>query len=391
MRPLSLRLLTAALAGLPVAAAAQGTLSTQGLGYPGGQHSTRSLATGGALGEVDPYSAINPSSIFGLGGSTLYFQAEPEYRTLQSGSNKETATIARYPLMAASVPFGTSWMAGIGVSNLLDRSFKTVTRALQTAGTTTVGSTNSFSSDGAIGDVRLALAWAPQSWLRLGIAGHAITGDNRLSSSQVFDDSTRFATLRDTSTVSYVGSAYSGGFQLQTPGGFNLAASYRRGGSLSIKRADTTLRTGHVPDRLAVSAAFVGIRGTTIAVRSAKDSWSNMSSLVTQGTPISDSWDTSVGADVLGPALFGNVLQLRAGGRQRTLPFGLPPLFLGGDVLTRPASDVKERSYAFGAGTLLARGRATLDVTGNHATRTSTGTGLTESAWTLSVGIMVRP
>jgi hypothetical protein len=391
MRPFSLRLLIAVLLGLPVAAGAQGTLSTQGLGYPGGQLSTRSLATGGALGEVDPYSAINPSSIFGLGGSTLYFQADPEYRTLSSGAGKETATIARYPLISASVPLGTSWMVGVSASNLLDRSFKTVTRSIQTAGTTTIGSTNSFSSDGAIGDVRLALAWAPLTWLRVGVAGHAITGDNRLSASQVFDDSLSFATLRDTATVSYVGSAYSGGFQLTVPGGFNFAASYRRGGPLSIKHADTTLRTGNVPDRLGLSAAFVGIRGTTIAVRSAKDSWSRMSSLVSPGTPISDSWDTSVGADVLGPSLFGNTLQLRGGVRQRTLPFGIPAQFVGGDVLLSPASDVKERSYSFGVGTLLARGRATLDLTGSHASRTSPGTGLTESAWTMSIGIMVRP
>jgi hypothetical protein len=391
MRPLSLRLLTAALLGLPVAAGAQGTLSTQGLGYPGGQLSTRSLATGGALGEVDPYSAINPSSIFGLGGSTLYFQAEPEYRTLHSGASSERSTIARYPLVSASVPLAPSWMAGIGVSNLLDRSFKTVTRSIQTAGTTTVGSTNTFSSDGAIGDVRLALAWAPQSWLRVGVAGHAITGDNRLNSTQVFDDTT-FAALSDTTTVTYVGSAYSAGFQIQAPAGLALAASYRRGGALSVKHADTTLRTGNVPDRIGLSAAYVGVRGTTIAVRTAKDKWSNMSGLVSPGTPISESWDTSVGADVPGPSLFGNYLQLRAGGRQRTLPFGVPAQFTGGGtVLLRPASEVKERSYAFGVGTLLARGRATLDVTGNHASRTSPGIGLTESAWTLSVGIMVRP
>jgi hypothetical protein len=390
MRSLSIRLVTATLLGLPAAAGAQGTLSTQGFGYPGGQHSARSLATGGALGEIDPYSAINPSSIFGLGGSTLYFQAEPEYRTLHSGASQERATIARYPLLSASVPFGSSVMMGIGASNLLDRSFKTVTRSLQTVGGTAIGSTNSFSSDGAIGDVRLAIAWAPQSWLRLGVAGHAITGDNRLSSAQRFDDSTRYASLLDTSTVSYVGTAYSGGVQLQAPWGVNLAGSYRRGGSLSAKRADTTMRTGHVPDRLAFSAAFVGIRGTALAVRAAKDSWSRMSDLVTRGTPISDGWDTSAGADVVGPTLFGSSLQLRAGVRQRTLPFGIPAQLID-DAVIRPAADGKERSYGFGAGSTFARGRATLDVSGSHASRTSTGTALTESAWTLSVGIMVRP
>jgi hypothetical protein len=391
MQTLSIRFVVAALLVLPAVAAAQGTLSTQGFGYPGGQHSTRSLATGGALGEIDPYSAINPSSIIALGGSTLYFQAEPAYRTLTSGTGQERATIARYPLISASIPLGLRWMAGISLSNLLDRSFKTATRGVQTVGGNLVGSTNSFASDGAIGDVRLALAWTPVNWLRLGVAGHAITGDNRLHSSQVFDDSLRYAPLIDSTTLSYVGSAYSAGVQLQAPGGFNLAGSYRRGGSLSAKRADTTLTTGSVPDRMSFSAAFVGIHGTTVAVRTAKDKWSNMSSLLSPTTPISDAWDNSVGADVLGPALFGSFLQLRAGARDRLLPFGVPSEFNAANVLIRPGADVKERSYSFGVGTLLARGRATLDVTGVHAARTSTATAFTESAWTLSVGIMVRP
>ena len=395
MKTFSIRFAVAALLVAPAVAVAQGTLSTQGFGYAGGQHSTRSLATGGALGEVDPYSAINPSSIIALGGSTLYFQLEPEYRTLTSGTDQQRATIARYPLVSASIPIGLRWMAGIGVSNMLDRTFKTATRGVQTVGGNLVGSTNTFASDGAIGDVRLALAWAPSSWLRVGVAGHAITGDNRLRSSQVFDDSLRYAALIDSTTITYVGSAYSAGVQLQAPGGFNLAGSYRRGGPLSAKRADTTISTGHVPDRLSFSLAYIGIRGTTIGVRTAKDKWSNMSTLLSSNSSLSaqasDAWDTSVGADVLGPSLFGNFLQFRAGARDRLLPFGVPAELTGNDVVVHLPGDVKERSYTFGVGTLLARGRATLDVTGAHAARTSTVTPVTESAWTLSVGIMVRP
>ena len=75
---------------------------------------------------------------------------------------------------------------------------------------------------------------------------------------------------------------------------------------------------------------------------------------------ISDGWDTSVGADVLGPALGGAALQLRAGARWRTLPF----------ACRAPARrSVKEKSLSVGAGTLLARGRAALDVAGIRATR----------------------
>jgi hypothetical protein len=82
---------------------------------------------------------------------------------------------------------------------------------------------------------------------------------------------------------------------------------------------------------------------------------------------------------MLGPRAFGVPLQWRAGARWRTLPFGLP----GGDV--------SEKSYSIGAGTLLARGRAALDLAGIRATRSSAATPIRENAWTFSVGLTVRP
>jgi hypothetical protein len=380
MRTSSLRLLVGAALLLPASAHAQGALSILGFGYPAGQLSTRALGTGGAVGEIDPLSVSNPASIMNFGGSALYFQAEPEYRTLHSGGASEKTSIARYPLVVAAIPVTSSITLGLSVSNLLDRSFETTSRGVEQVGDSLLSTSNSFKSDGAIGDLRLALAWAPATWLHLGAAAHAISGDNRVRNTQIFDDSTRFARLVDTATVGFTGNAYSAGFDLLAGRMFSFAGSYRRGGPLSLKRGDTTVANAHVPDRLAFSAAFLGIKGTTIAVRSAKDSWSNMQSLGSANLHITDSWDTSVGADVLGPRLGDNLIQLRAGARWRTLPFGLP------------TSSVDEKSYSIGAGTFVARGRASLDVTGIRATRTATTTAnLSESAWTLSVGITVRP
>jgi hypothetical protein len=373
------RLFSALLVALPAAALAQGTLSTQGFGYPTGALSTRTLGTGGALGEIDPLSVSNPSSILNLGGTALYFQAEPEYRKLSTRGQSESSTIARYPLILGAVRVSNSVAASLSATNLLDRSFETSTHGTVNVGGNDIGSTNTFVSDGAISDVRLALAWEPARWIHLGLGAHAITGDNRLNSTQVFDDSTRYARLVDTSTVTYVGNAYSGGIELYAGEQAVFAASYRRGGTMSLKRGDTTKAEARVPDRLALSAAFLGIRGTTIAVRTARDTWSNMAGLGSAALAIHDGWDTSVGADVLGPRLAGRSLQLRAGGRWRTLPFGVG------------STPVRERSLSLGAGALIARGRAALDVAGIRATRDATGLGATETAWTLSVGITVRP
>ena len=378
MRTCSFSFLAIAALLLPSAAHAQGNLSTLGFGYPAGLLSSRALGTGGAIGEIDPLSASNPASILSFGGSALYFQLEPEYRTLHVGSETEKTTTARYPLVAAAIPITTDIMLGVSVSNLLDRSFQTSTRGLQTIGDSTVGTTNAFKSDGAIGDLRLALAWAPAPWLKLGAAAHAITGDNRVRNTQVFDDSARFSRLVDTATVGYTGSAYTAGFEVIAARDWSLAGSYRRGGPLSLKRGDTTIARAHVPNRVAISAAYLGIRGSSIAVRTAKDSWASLATLGSSSLRITEAWDTSVGADMLGPRLGERSLQLRAGARWRTLPFGTS------------TSSVSERSYSLGAGTLLARGRAALDVTGIRATREA-GANLSETAFTLSVGITVRP
>ena len=376
-----LRLLTSAAALivlLPNASHAQGNLSTQGFGYPSGVFSTRALGTGGAIGEIDPLSSANPAAISAFGGAALYFQAEPESRTLHLGTGTESTKIARYPLVAAAVPLGESFMLGLSVSNLLDRSFQTTARRSQVLADTAVLSTTVFKSDGAMADVRLGLAWSPRSWLRVGAGVHAITGDNRVRNTQVFDDTVRFAALVDTGTVGYTGSAVSGGFEAIVARAWSVAGSYRRGRALSLQRGDTTLSRANVPDHFGMSLAFLGIRGSSIAVRTSRDTWSRMAGLGSSSVRITDGWDTSVGADMLGPRVGSRAVQFRAGARWRTLPFGTP------------TSSVSEKSYSVGAGTSFARGRATLDVAGIRAMRDA-GVGLSEMANTLSVGVTVRP
>jgi hypothetical protein len=381
MRIRSTLLAAIALVALPALARAQGTLSTLGFGYPAGQISTRSAGTGGAIADFDPLSSTNPAAISSFGGSALYLQMEPEYRSLKIGSASENAMIARHPLATVAFPVRNNLYAGVSLSNLLDRTFETNVRGVQHVGDSTLATTNYFKSDGAIADVRVAFAWVPAQWLRLGVAGHAITGDNRLNNSQRFDDSSRFAPLIDTSTVTYVGTAVSAGVELFAGQYAGVTATYRKGGSMSVKHGNETLANANVPDRISFSAAFLGIKGTSIGARTSKDTWSNMRGLGSAGLPIADAWDTSVGADVLGPHFAGRSFQLRAGGRWRTLPFGLP------------TSEVKEKSLSFGLGTSMSRGRLGLDLAGIRASRdpVSSSIDLHETAWTVSVGVTVRP
>lgn len=361
----------------PDAAAAQGNLSTQGFGYPPGQLSTRALGTGGALAELDPASPLNPASLARFGTTTLFFQMEPEYRAVQTNGGTERTTVARYPLVIAAIPIGARWTLGISSSTLLDRTWATSTQSSQTIGADTVVTTNSFRSDGSINDVRVAVAFAPSAWLHFGLAGHAYAGSDRESIGRSFSDTLRFLPFSQQRTLSFGGGAVSGGVEFAAAKLAAATLSFRHGGRLHALAGDTSVASGGAPDRIGVSAAYLGIAGTMIAARTSLERWSSLGDF--GGARAADAWDTAVGADVAGPR-FGaeRALMLRAGARWRTLPF----LISG--------SKVSERSWTVGAGTAFADGRMSADVTGVRALRDA-GIGVAERAWTLSVGLTVRP
>jgi hypothetical protein len=71
---------------------------------------------------------------------------------------------------------------------------------------------------------------------------------------------------------------------------------------------------------------------------------------------------------------------LRVGGRWRTLPYTLG--------LTN--DKVKEQSFSAGFGTTFGAGRVITDVSVIHARRDA-GIEVNERAWTLSIGLGIRP
>src|SRR5687768_17851216 len=87
-------------------AGAQGTLSTQGLGYPPGQLSTQAKTMGGAIGEADPLSPLNPAATGLLPTAILMMQAEPEYRVVHVGNQTQRTSVSRFPVFLGALPLG---------------------------------------------------------------------------------------------------------------------------------------------------------------------------------------------------------------------------------------------------------------------------------------------
>lgn len=362
----------------PATARAQGNLSTQGLGYPTGQLSTQALSSGGSLAEFDPLSPLNPAalSLFGRGG--LYFQYDPEFRRVEAGGKRENTLTSRFPIVGAALSLGERTTIGLGASTFLDRSFESSYQSGQRLGPDSVTFTQNYRSRGAINDVRVAGSFTVSSKLFVGLGAHVLTGENRVGISRIFADTNKIGTLADTLTFAYTGSAVSAGLLWRPARQLSLAASGRMGGTIRSRVNDTTVAAAKVPNRIGAGLRLDAIEGMTLAVTTEWNSWSRLAELGRSGFTPRDAWDYGVGAEFAGPRLSGTAAGLRVGYRHRTLPFDAA------------GSQVRENSIAAGLGIPLAAGRAGLDLALQRASRSS-ALDVKERAWTLSVGLAVRP
>jgi hypothetical protein len=360
-------LLAGALTVLARAAAAQATVGAQGFGYPPGQVSVRALGTGSALAESDPQSALNPAALGSWGSAALYWSYAPEFRSVRAGGAEDHTRIARFPLIAAAFGVGSRGTIGFGSSTFLDRTWHTRFQSTQLLGGTQVSSTESFLSEGAINDVRLAGAWTLTEQLHVGLGAHAFTGENRLHIRRDFTDDSA-ASFQQTQAISYGGLGISGGVEWQPFKELTLDASARKGGTIRARQGeDTVLSQGKVPDRFGAGLKYDGIPGTSLAARVGWDGWSKLGALGTSGVSAFDAC----------PHLGEGVVQLRAGLRWRTLPFGVA------------GAEAREMAFAGGTGLSIAKGRATIDIALQRAARSAGAA--RETAWTLGFGLSIRP
>jgi len=215
-RAIPCALVLASLIALPAAARAQSNLSVQGFGYPPGQFSTRAEGSGGAIAEMDPLSPVNPASIAVLGTRIVYFQIEPEFRSVTSAGGSDHTTTNRYPNVFGAMPIGSRWTVALGSSTLLDRTSSTsfnTTQHLDPVDSVLMATT--YKVEGAMNDVRFATAFAPRSWLRLGVGLHGIVGHNLVSLTEAFpNDSLEFSQFTQQRMLGFRGTAVSAGVQL---------------------------------------------------------------------------------------------------------------------------------------------------------------------------------
>jgi hypothetical protein len=372
-------LIAAVLATLmPVAGKGQGTISTQGFGYPTGGLSTRAAAAGGAFGEFDFSSPRNPSSTLGWGRGGLYFQYEPEFRRVSAGPASDNTMTARFPIWMAGMQLGSRAMGTVTSSTLLDRTWATRIRGGQILGPDSVGYEERVESAGAINDIRLGVSYSVRQSFSIGIGLHGYTGENRMNLTRQFDDSLRYGTLVRELTIGYLGKAISAGATWRPHPRLAVAASVRSGGALDVRVADTLIASGSLPNRFGAGLRFDGLPGASVGISVERTAWSSLGELSQTSLSAHDTWEVGAGLEMAGPKFRAVPTLLYLGYRHRDLPFSL-----GGEV-------VPERFYSGGAGIPLAGPRVILDMAIQRATRGPVS-GVSERAWIVSLGFTVRP
>lgn len=379
---MSNRFLMGVVAAIAIAAPmlhGQGSLSSQGLGYPPGELSTRALGTAGALGGIDPRSPINPAALAIRSAAQVYAQYDPEFRTITASGKSSSTTLARMPNIGGVLPLNGQFVLGVSASTFLDRTWETARRRTQAFGADTVGFNESLKSEGAITDVRLALAYQVNTRLRFGVGVHTFPGSMRLTSNEIFDDSTKFQNITQLNEVSFSGKAVSFGMEAALLPSLSIALSGRKGGTAKMFANDSLLTTGTIPTRYSGSIAFSGIPGTMVAARASHEMWSQLGNLSNAHTLAVDANDVSLGVESNGPRIGGGFpILVRLGVRRRTLPFAVG------------SSSVQETSFGGGIGIPIAYDRVTLDMALLHEARSGVA-GVSERGYNLSFGLQVHP
>ena len=358
-------------------ARAQGTVSTQGFGYPPGQISAAAAALGGGPAETDAQSALNPASIAAWIRPGIYVEYAPEFRSVTANGQSDHTTTSRFPIMSGAITIGSRITAGLSVSTLLDRTWETSRSGFDHFASDSVQFTENFKVSGAINDVKPSVAVAVFNSLWVGVSADVFSGDNNLTIMRTSQDTT-VRTFTQQARLSYSGIGASGGLMWQPGPQLAVGVSGRLGGRLTAFRNDTVLSRATAPKRAGAGITFTGLPGVVLAFHTDWDGWSSMNGLGQPGLLITNTWTYGGGAEFRGPVALGAPVALRVGYQHRGLPFLVD------------ASKIFESSYSGGLGFLLSQGRSRVDFTLVRSSRTGLP-GVSEHAWTAEFGFMVRP
>ena len=354
-----------ALALVSPARAQDSQFGIRGLGTPGRWESVRARATGGAFAPFDPFSPLLEASIADVRRVSAGVTGATSWRTVDFGSANSSLRASRFPAFMIAGPISSRLVVAGGFSTYLDRSFGITTRDTIDMRGSPEPVSDEVTSDGAVADLRIALAARLHRRLAVGFAVHGLTGSTRVSAIRRFDDTSyRTSTARDEIAYHGLGGSASAMFDLSAD--LRLAAWVRSDTHLRADIRGLTVADDDLPFALGGGVRW---RPGTEAVLAAAVAWRSWTG---GGLNAHDTFNWSVGTEL--------------GSLTSPFRFGVR----GGQVAFGPGPKAPtEFGISAGIGKQFSGGRGRLDFGLERLERK--GTGLTERTWTFLLGLTVRP
>ena len=346
-------------------AAQDSQFGIRGLGTPGKFESVRARATGGAFAPFDALSPLLDASIADVRRMIAGVTGSTSWRSVSAGGTDASLRSSRFPALVIAGPLSGRIVVGGGFATYLDRTFGIVTHDTIDLRGVPEPITDEVRSDGAISDLRLALAARVQTRLAVGVGVHRITGSTRVVATRRFADSTTYRNSTSRDEVAYGAMGGSASALLDLGADVRVAGWVRSDTKL---RADVRGRTVAEDDLPLGFGGGVRWRAGEQAELAGALAWRKWAGA---GPYSHDTFNWSLGAELGSPAS-----PFRVGVRGGQLPFGV------GKTPT-------EFGVAVGLGKQFSGGRGRLDFGLERLQRK--GDGLTERVWTFLLGLTVRP
>ncbi len=337
----------------------------RGLGTPGRFESVRARSAAGAFGPFDPLSPIMDASLADIGHLTAAGASATTYRDVDVGGATASLRSTRFPLMVLAGQLSPRIALATGFTTYLDKSWDVRIDSSIVLRGVNQPYTDEIASDGSVADLRFAAASRLSGRLAVGAGLHLLSGSTRVTAERRFADTT-YHTVQQTQEVRYDGFGVSASALVGIAPGLSVAAWARSDNRLRAQVAEATAAQTDLPTMVGGGVIFAPSPRARFAASGAWRSWSRA------GAGSFDTWSWSVGAE-----LGGGFSPFRFGVRGGQLPFG--------PGTTAPT----ELAVAAGTGHGFAQGRGMVDVGVERLERK--GGGLTERAWTLLVGLVIRP
>jgi hypothetical protein len=348
-------------------AAQDSQFGIRGLGTPGKLESVRARTTGGAFAPFDAFSPLTDAVLADVRRMSASFTSGTSWRSVDASGVQSSLRGTRFPAMVIAGPVTRRIVVGGGFSTYLDRSFGVVIQDTIDLRGVQQPITDAITSDGAIADLRIAVAARLHRRLALGLGLHRITGSTRVNATRSFADTANYRTSTARDEVAYGATGGSASLLFDVTSDLRVAGWFRTDSRLRADVGGRTVAENDLPLTYGTGLQWRAGAQASVAGSLTWRNWGAVQSIANAH----DTFNWSVGAEIGSPGS-----PFRFGLRGGQLPFGV------GKTPT-------EVGYSAGLGRQFSGGRGRLDIGLERLQRS--GTGLNERVWTFLLGLTVRP